>query len=55
MYARFQWVTILSSEADYVFTHFLEIAAIRGIPAQIKKDNAPTYVSNDDEAILCIL
>jgi hypothetical protein len=47
MYSGFQWVTALSFEkADCVITHLLEIMAIMGIPAQIKTDNAPTYVPN---------
>ncbi|KAL6070006.1 hypothetical protein STEG23_001515, partial [Scotinomys teguina] len=45
-YSRFQWATALSSEkADSVITHLLEVMAIMGIPAQIKTDNAPAYVS----------
>ncbi|KAL6032385.1 hypothetical protein STEG23_008139, partial [Scotinomys teguina] len=42
----FQWATALSSEkADSVIMHLLEVMAIMGIPAQIKTDNAPAYVS----------
>ncbi|KAL6084042.1 hypothetical protein STEG23_027713, partial [Scotinomys teguina] len=45
-YSGFQWATALSSEkADSVITHLLEVMAIMGIPAQIKTDNAPAYVS----------
>ncbi|KAL6092317.1 hypothetical protein STEG23_003249, partial [Scotinomys teguina] len=45
-YSGFQWATALSSEkADSVITHLLEVIAIMGIPAQIKTDNAPAYVS----------
>ncbi|KAL6078044.1 hypothetical protein STEG23_004480 [Scotinomys teguina] len=45
-YSGFQWATALSSEkADSVITHLLEVMAIMGIPAQIKIDNAPAYVS----------
>ena len=46
MYSGFQWATALSSEkADSVITHLLEVMAIMGIPAQIKTDNGPSYVS----------
>ncbi|KAL6045669.1 hypothetical protein STEG23_015755 [Scotinomys teguina] len=45
-YSGFQWATALSSEkVDSVITHLLEVMAIMGIPAQIKTDNAPAYVS----------
>ncbi|KAL6085603.1 hypothetical protein STEG23_025074 [Scotinomys teguina] len=45
-YSEFQWATALSSEkADSVITHLLEVMGIMGIPAQIKTDNAPAYVS----------
>ena len=45
-YSGFQWATALSLEkADSVITHLLEVMAIIGIPAPIKSDNAPTYVS----------
>ncbi|KAL6040651.1 hypothetical protein STEG23_002123 [Scotinomys teguina] len=45
-YSGFQWATALSSEkADSVIMHLLEVMAIMGIPAQIKTDNAPAYVS----------
>ena len=45
-YSGFQWATALSSEkADSVITHLLEVMAIMGIPAQIKTDNGPAYVS----------
>ncbi|KAL6031193.1 hypothetical protein STEG23_024783, partial [Scotinomys teguina] len=45
-YSGFQWATALSSEkADSVITHLLEVIAIMGIPAQIKTDNTPAYVS----------
>ncbi|KAL6043129.1 hypothetical protein STEG23_019310, partial [Scotinomys teguina] len=45
-YSGFHWVTALSSEkADSVLMHLLEVMAIMGIPAQIKTDNAPAYVS----------
>ncbi|KAL6061548.1 hypothetical protein STEG23_000991, partial [Scotinomys teguina] len=45
-YSGFQWATALSSEkADSVIMHLLEVMAILGIPAQIKTDNAPAYVS----------
>ncbi|KAL6094163.1 hypothetical protein STEG23_021836 [Scotinomys teguina] len=48
-YSGFQWATALSSEkADSVITHLLEVMAIMGIPAQIKTDNAPAYVSEKD-------
>jgi hypothetical protein len=51
----FQWATALSSEkTDCIITHLMEIMAIMGITAQIKTDNAPTYVSNKMK-ILCIL
>ncbi|KAL6048456.1 hypothetical protein STEG23_026502, partial [Scotinomys teguina] len=49
-YSGFQWATALSSEkADSVITHLLEVMAIMGIPAQIKTDNAPAYVSEVNE------
>ena len=42
----FQWTTALSSEkADSVITYLLEVTAIMDIPAQIKTDNHPAYVS----------
>ncbi|KAL6090637.1 hypothetical protein STEG23_006835, partial [Scotinomys teguina] len=45
-YSGFQWAIALSSEkADSVIMHLLEVMAIMGIPAQIKTDNAPAYVS----------
>ena len=45
-YSGLQWATALSSEkADSVITHLLEVMAIMGIPAQIKTDNGPAYVS----------
>ena len=47
MYSWFQWATALSSEKDdSIIAHLLEIMTIMGITAQIKSDNAPTYVSN---------
>ena len=46
LYSGFQWATALSSEkADSVITHLLDVMAIMGIPAQIKTDNGPAYVS----------
>ena len=43
----FQWTTALSSEkADSVIAHLLEAMATVSIPAQIKTDNASTYVSH---------
>ena len=46
IYSGMHWATALSSEkADAVLTHLLEAMAIMGIPAQIKTDNAPSYVS----------
>ena len=46
-YSGFQCATALSSEkADLVVMHLLEVMAIMGIPAQIKTDNGPGYVSN---------
>ena len=45
-YSGFQWETALSLEkADLVITHLLEVMTIMGIPAQIKTDNVPAYVS----------
>ena len=45
-YSGFQWATALSSEkADSVITHLLEVMAVKDIPAQIKTDNGPAYVS----------
>ncbi|MBV2133725.1 DDE-type integrase/transposase/recombinase [Pseudomonas sp. MAP12] len=45
-FSGFQWATALNSEkADSVITHLLEVMAVMGIPAQIKTDNAPAYVS----------
>ncbi|KAL6032000.1 hypothetical protein STEG23_002249 [Scotinomys teguina] len=47
-YSGFQWAIALSSEkADSVIMHLLEVMAIMGIPAQIKTDNAPAYVSEE--------
>ena len=47
MYSGFQWATASSSgKADCIITHLLEIMAIVGIPAQMKTDNTPAYVSN---------
>ncbi|KAL6088635.1 hypothetical protein STEG23_010424, partial [Scotinomys teguina] len=52
-YSGFQWATALSSEkADSVITHLLEVMAIMGIPAQIKTDNAPAYVSGSGFGIV---
>ncbi|KAL6083314.1 hypothetical protein STEG23_007305 [Scotinomys teguina] len=54
-YSGFQWATALSSEkADSVITHLLEVMAIMGIPAQIKTDNAPAYVSGKMKQFLLI-
>lgn len=45
-YSGFQWATALSSErAVSVITHFLEVMAIMGIPAQTKTDNDPAFVT----------
>ena len=45
-YSGFQWAIVFSSEkADSVIMHLLEVMAIMGIPAQIKTDNGPVYVS----------
>ena len=45
-YSGFPWATALNSEkADSVITPLLEVMAIMGIPAQIKTDNSPVYVS----------
>ena len=45
-YSGFRWVTNLNLEkADSVITHLLEIMVIMDIPAQIKTDNCPAYVS----------
>ena len=45
-YSCFQWVIALSSEkADSVIMPLLEVMAIMDIPAQMKTDNGPTYVS----------
>ncbi|KAL6030846.1 hypothetical protein STEG23_024726 [Scotinomys teguina] len=54
-YSGFQWATALSSEkADSVIKHLLEVMAIMGIPAQIKTDNAPAYVSGKMKQFLLI-
>ena len=51
-YSGFQWATALSSEkADLVITHLLEVMAIMGIPAQIKTDNSPAYLSKNMKQI----
>lgn len=40
-------MTALSSEnADLVIAHLLKVMGIMGIPAQIKNDNVPAYVSS---------
>ncbi|EGV93609.1 HERV-K_3q27.3 provirus ancestral Pol protein [Cricetulus griseus] len=45
-FSGFHWATALNSEkADSVIVHLLEVMAVMGIPAQIKTDNAPGYVS----------
>ena len=55
-YSCFQWATALSSEkADLVITHLLEVMAIVGIPAQIKTDNGPAYVSKKMKHFLFII
>ena len=55
-YSGFQWATALSSEkADSVNTHLLEVMAIMGIPAQIKTDNGPAYVSKQMNQFFCLL
>ena len=42
----FQWATALSLEkTDSVITYLLEVMVIMSIPAQIKTDNVPVYVS----------
>ncbi|MEJ1274732.1 amelotin [Cricetulus griseus] len=49
-FSGFQWATALNSEkADSVITHLLEVMAVMDIPAQIKTDNAPAYVSTKME------
>ncbi|ERE71793.1 Pol polyprotein [Cricetulus griseus] len=49
-FTGFQWATALNSEkADSIITHLLEVMAVMGIPAQIKTDNAPAYVSTKME------
>ncbi|MGE9501631.1 DDE-type integrase/transposase/recombinase, partial [Escherichia coli] len=46
IFSGFQWATALNSEkAVSVIIHLLEVMAVMGIPAQIKTDNAPAYVS----------
>ena len=37
---------LCSEKAECVLTHLLNIMTIMGMPAQIKTDNAPTYLSN---------
>ena len=54
-YSGFRWATALSSEkADSVITHLIEVMAIMGIPAQIKTDNGPAYVSKKMK-LFCLL
>ena len=55
-YLGFQWEAALHSEkADSVITNLLEVTAIMGIPAQIKTDNAPAYVSKKMKQFLLII
>ena len=55
-YSGFQWATALSSEkTDSVITYLLEVMAIMGIPAQIKTDNGPGYVSRKMKWFFCLL
>ncbi|KAL6034728.1 hypothetical protein STEG23_021964, partial [Scotinomys teguina] len=52
-YPGFQWATGSNSEkAGSVTTHLLEVVAIMGIPAQIKTDNVPAYVSDSPSFLL---
>ena len=45
-FSGFQWTTAFNSEkTDSVITCLLEVMAVMGIPAQIKSNNAPAYVS----------
>ena len=55
-YSGFQWATALTSEkADSVITHLLEVIAVMGIPAQIKKDNGPAYVSKKMKQFILLI
>ena len=55
-YWGFQWTTALSSKkADSVITHLLEVMDIMGIPAQIKTDNDPAYISKKMKPFFCLL
>ena len=55
-YSSFQWATALSSEkADSLITHLLEVMVIMDIPAQIKTDNSPTYVSKKMKQFFLII
>ena len=52
----FQWETALSLEkADSVITHLLEVMAIMGIPAQIKTDSGPAYISKKMKCFLLFI
>ena len=44
-----------SEKTDLVITHLLEVMAIMGIPAQIKTDNDPAYVSKKMKQFFCSL
>ena len=45
-YSGFQWAIVISYEkADSVITHLLEVMAIMGIFAPMKKDNGSAYGS----------
>ena len=45
-YSSFQKATIFNLEkGDSIITHLLEVIIIMCIPAQVKTDNAPAYVS----------
>ena len=42
-------------KADSVITHLLEVMDIVGIPAQIKTDNDPAYISKKMKPFFCLL
>ena len=55
-YSSFQNATALSLEkTELLITHLLEVMVIMGIPAQIKTDNAPAYVSKKMKHFFCLL
>ena len=55
-YLSILWGTALSLEKpDSAITHLLEIMDFMGIPAQIKTDSGPAYVSKKMKQFFCLL